>query len=752
MGFRSDEEYMFFELADPSVDFSVARMRGHEGISELYEFQVELLSEDDDIAFEDVVGQGCVLTILNHQHAESDTVFTEEDTQERFLHGVVSHFEIAEEGARYTTYHAVIVPKIWVMQHRTNCRIFQEKNVKDIVEQLLDELGLEGDEYRWDCQGSYPAYNYCVQYRESEFNFISRLLEHEGIFYYFEHEEDKHVLVFHDDSTTLPSIENDDVPVITTQGGMVSNHYIYAFRMAHSLTPGKVTLRDYNFTKPTMKLESEQKGEFYKEREVYEYPGWFADKARGDKLAKIRLQSAEAYQTAAKGKSNVSRMTPGYSFYLNDERRDTFNDDYLITRVEHVAVQAQVYQEDSSQEGSRYNNRFVCIPLTVAYRPTRESRIPVVEGTQTAIVTGPSGEELYTDEHGRVKVQFHWDREGKSDQDSSCWIRVSQMWAGGGYGGFSLPRIGQEVIVDFIEGNPDNPIVIGRVHHGDNRTPYKLPDKKTVSTLKTNSSKGGGGFNELRFEDKKGEEQIFIHAQMNKDERVRNSSFEWVGNQRHQIVKKEKFTQVEKDEHHIVKGNQFHQVDGDISRTFDANIMQETSGDESYKISGDRKSETGGSEHLKAGKDINLKAGMNFGLNSGTKVDVKSTNINLQAGAAINIKAGGSFISINAGGVFISGPIVMINSGGAAGPAMPSPPAPPVKPEKVEEPIVADNAKAGKVEKVTDKSTPIRPSTYGPQAKAMKQAAESGTPFCEQCEAAKKEQEKKAKENKAGAK
>lgn len=739
MGYKSNEEFMFFELVDPSNDLKLARLRGREGMSELFEFEVELVSEDSDIPFEDIVGQGCVITVQGLSHTESEDSFGDEEITDRFIHGVVCHFEIADIGASFTTYRAVVVPKVWVLKHRQNCRIFQEKSVQDIVTQLLNEVGLEGDEYRWDCQGSYDPYEYCVQYRESEFNFICRLLEHEGIFYYFEHDDEKHIMVFHDDSTILSSIEGEEeVDFHPTSKGLVTNQHISKFRYAKSLTPGKVTLRDYNFEKPTLNLESEKEADEQANREVYDYPGWFSDKGRGDSLANLRLESRNTYKQKGIGKSNVNRLVPGFSFFYNDIKRDQLCDDYLLTRVEHDAKQPGAYQEDSSTQGSEYNNKFFCIPLETPYRPIIQTRIPVVEGAQTAIVTGPSGEEIYTDEHGRVKVQFHWDREGKSDQNSSCWIRVSQLWAGLGYGGFSLPRIGQEVIVDFIEGNPDKPIVTGRVHHGDNRTPYKLPDKKTVSTLKTNTSKGGGGFNELRFEDSAGEEQIFIHAEKNKDIRIKNDEFEWVGRNRHQVVVNNRYTEVKNNDHMIVRSDVNTKVEGDVNNMFDANIQQETKADENYKIGGERKVKIDGSEHLKTGMDINYEAGMNMGIKTGMKVDIKSgMTINLQAGMQINLKAGPSFISIGPAGVQISGPMVMINSGGSAGPASPSKPAEPEAPEEAVQAQVADNDEAGEIEKASMKGKPKKPDSYGPQALAMKSASVSAAATVQQCKFAK---------------
>lgn len=740
MGFRANEEFMFFEMADQSIDFSVAKLSGEEHISGLYNFDLELLSEDPDITFDDIVGKACVITVQSINHSEEDGSFADEVMFDRFIHGVVSGFVLADEGDRFTTYHVNVVPKIWPMLHRVNSRIFQQQSIKDIITTLFDELGLEGDEYRWDCQSVYSPIEYCVQYQESEFNFISRLMEEEGVFYYFEHEDEKHVLVFRDDSLSCEKIEDDPkVPYISDSQGLISNQQIKKFNYRQSLTPGKVTLKDYNFLKPTLKLQSEKLDDHDKEREIFQYPGLFEEKARGDRLAKIKLESMNTFRELGTGSGNVNRLLPGYVFTMDDQRRGNFSGDYLVVSVSHQASQAQAYQQNATTEANSYNNSFNVIPSDTSFRPQIETQKPKIFGNQTAIVSGPQGEEIYTDEHGRVKVQFHWDRYGKSDENSSRWIRVSQMWAGQGYGGFSLPRIGQEVIVDFIDGNPDNPIVTGRVHHGDNRSPYKLPAKKTISTLKTNSSKGGEGFNELRFEDEKGKEQVFVHAERNKDTRVKNDAFEFIGNDSHYKVMNDRFTNIDNDEHKVVGNDAMTQIKGDMHNTFDGDLIQKTDGAESYSITGDRKTKINASESVKASMDIKLDAGMNYGLKAGMKTDIKSgMTINLQAGMTINLKAGPSFISIGPAGVQISGPIVLINSGGAAGPASPAAPAQPASVTAPTDAKEADKAEAGKVEKTKDASIPIKPSTYGPQAKAMKHAAEAGTPFCEQCEAAKK--------------
>jgi len=721
----ANQEFMFFEMAGAFHDFHMARLHGKEGVSQLFEFEAELACEDSNITFDDVVGKGCVISIDGLIEGNDDI---------RYIHGIVSHFEIADQGAKYTTYHAVIVPKIWALHHRHNSRIFTG-TVQDIVELLLKEVGMEASEYRWDCSSSYPDYEYCVQYRESELNFLSRLLEKEGIYYYFEHSDERHVVVFCDDSTTAPGIETEErIPCNDMVQGMAGPAHIKQFRFSQSLTPGKVTLKDYHFERPNLRLLGEQSFERDSNRELYDYPGEFAEPDRAKTLANIRLQASTTYQKKGSGSGNVHLFVPGYQFGLEESRREQLSNNYLLTYVEHHAVQAQVYGNDANTEGSQYNNTFVCIPVATPFRPLLNARIPVVEGAQTAIVTGPQGEEIYTDEHGRVKVQFHWDRQGQGDEKSSCWIRVSQLWAGQGYGGFSLPRIGQEVIVDFIEGSPDRPVVTGRVHHGDNRTPYKLPDKKTVSTLKSQSTPGGAGFNEMRFEDAKGEEQLFMHAERNMDTRVKHDAFQWVGRNRHEVVINNRYTEIKNNDHTIIRADSNNKVEGDVNNMFDANIHQHTKGDENFQVDGERKTLIGGAEHLTVNGDINLDAGSGYSLKAGQKANIKTgRTINLQAGMEINIKAGSSFISIGPSGVTISGAMVKINSGGSAGSASPVKPAEPEAPEEALQALVADTAQAGGKEPGALKGKPVKPDTYGPQAKAMKAAYQNGTAFCEQC-------------------
>jgi type VI secretion system secreted protein VgrG len=340
---------------------------------------------------------------------------------------------------------------------------------------------------------------------------------------------------------------------------------------------------------------------------------------------------------------------------------------------------------------------FAAIDASVHFRHVLASPLPVVQGPQTAIVVGKQGEEIWTDKYGRVKVQFHWDRYGKADENSSCWVRVAQVWAGKKWGGMYIPRVGQEVIVEFLEGDPDRPIVTGRVYNGGAMPPYDLPGSATYSTLKSNSSKGGGGFNELRFEDKKGSEQLFIHAEKDHDQRVKNDTKEWVGNDRHLIVKNDQIEQVSGDKHLTVKGDQNEKVDGSVS----------------LKVGMDQQQKVGMKHAVDAGQEIHLKAGM---------------NVIIEGGMTVTLKAGGGFVTVGPAGVAISGTPVLINSGGSAGSgsgASPDPPKPPKEAEKGE---------AGQKDDAPQAARPPKPTKFSASAATLKQAAKSGAPFCEKCE------------------
>ncbi len=690
MFLKADEERFFFHVAESTETFQLVRMDGFETLSTAFEFSLELVSENPDIELIDLLNSSAVIKLLDQS--------CDENEHTRYIHGIISSAELGESGVRQTTYHLTLVPKIWPLRYRINSRIFQFKTVEEIITQLLNEAGLQTDEFNFQLSNSYTPREFCVQYRESDLAFIQRLLEFEGIHYYFEHHYDKHVLTLSDASETNTPVNGESVlPYFHDAQGAVREQHFFKFRYLESVRSGKVSIRDYDFKKPNLTLSSDNSHEQDQPLEIYEFPGEFSEADRGDALALAMNQSGNRNRKKIIAESDINRLLPGYSYELTDHELDQHNTEYLITHIEHNCAQPQVLEAGATTEGSRYTNLIHSIPFTTPYRPERKTQKPKVRGTQTAIVTGPEGEEIYTDEHGRVKVQFHWDREGQMDEQSSCWIRVSQSAAGGAFGGLFIPRIGEEVIVDFLEGNPDRPVITGRVYHGLNRTPYPLPENKTLSTIKTNSTKGGEGFNEIRFEDKKGEEQLFIHAQKDFDQRTKNDHKEWIGNDHHWIQMENEYRELRAEEHALTHGNFHRQSDNE--------------------------------QHLIVDKNRHIRVGSNHATSAGQNIHIKAGNkIVVEAGVDMTINAGGSSISVGPGGVTVNGSKVNLNSGGSAPSATKAAPIAPTPP------LEADIDQAGYVTPQVTNVDPWQAVPLPQQSMALKQAAVEGAGICEICE------------------
>ncbi|MDG6026803.1 MAG: type VI secretion system tip protein VgrG [Candidatus Brocadia sp.] len=611
---------------------------GTEGLSTPFSFELDLLSENHSIPFKDIIGKNVAVSVVLA------------NGEKRYFHGLISRFSQGRGGGeaggdpRLSHYSATMVPWLWLLTKTADSRVFQNKSVPDIVEKIFQEKGFL--DFKNKLQGSYDTWDYCVQYRETDFNFVSRLLEEEGIYYFFEHEKNKHTLILSDTPEEhKPCPKQETARYQISAGGWLEEDTVSSLEIMQEITAGKYTLKDFNFETPNTDLKIEapsQKALGPGEKEIYDYPGGYGKRNRGDTLANVRMQEEEAGITTITGSSECRAFTSGYKFDLKDYyRKDMNNKAYVLTSLGHSARQGYA-TEDAISEFS-YANNFTCIPFEIPYRPPRRTPKPVVEGVQTAIVVGPSGEEIYTDEHGRVKVQFHWDREGKKDDKSSCWIRVSQLWAGAGWGAMYIPRIGQEVIIDFLEGDPDCPIIIGRVYHGTNKPPYGLPGEKTKSTIKSDSSKGGGGSNEIRFEDKKGEEEIFIHAQKDENIVVENNQTIAVGNDRvkevvanqTEKIGKNKTINVNGYHEESIKGNMTQKVSsskneaialakalfiggayqvsvGGLMNETVAGAKTEEVGGFKGEIVGARKSETiGGSKTFSTGKDLTESVGGN---------------------------------------------------------------------------------------------------------------------------------------------
>lgn len=561
---RASVADFLFTAQEYDDELRVLQFNGTEAMSEPFRYSFRLAAQDSEIDFDTIIGKTACLTISG-------------EVGDRYVHGMVNKLTQAGTGSRYTIYNLELVPSIWLLTMRYDCRIFQDMNVRDIINQVLTDAGIVSDSFRFELNGTHNNREYCVQYRETDLNFISRLMEEEGIFYFFEHNEDSHVLVMADNASVFTRIEPEDSATIpfNEASGMVPNQEsIYGFRFSQQIRTSTVSLQDFYFEQPTsglsvMALSGEESPAYEEKLEIYDYPGEYTDHQVGADLAQIRLDAIRTNRKSGFGQSTCRRFIPGYKYVLERYTRSDLNQEYLITRLTTSATQP--LGEDSGDESSTYSNEFECIPSSIPFRPSRKAIKPMVEGVQTAMVTGPGGEEIYTDEYGRIKVQFHWDRKGQHDERSSCWIRVSQLWAGEGWGAIYIPRIGQEVIVDFLEGDPDRPIITGRVYNGDNATPYALPDDKTKSTIKSNSYKGGGGYNELRFEDIKGSEEVYVHAQKDMNEKIENNMSTNVGANQSLNVGNDRTKTVGHDQSETIKNNKTIQVDNDHTETINNN-------------------------------------------------------------------------------------------------------------------------------------------------------------------------------------
>lgn len=688
----------------------VVRFEGTEGISNLFQFDVLITSEERGIRLGEVVGKNALFTM---QAVEGSP---------RHVSGIVSRFRHVEDGKNVSVYHARIVPKLWRLGHRYDSRIFQESAVPDILEKVLTAAGLSGRDFRLSLSKSYAVREYCVQYRESDFAFLSRLMEEEGIYYFFEHSERGHVLVIADvKDASVPIASPSTIVFRATLGAMAQNESVSRFSCAEEVQPGKVTLNDFNFKKPSLSLVESKSAPLDADLEVYDYPGEYDLPGDGSGLANVRLEEWQARRVVADGESGCMRFTPGYLFTLSDRGREDENREYLITSVVHRGSQPQM-GEGATGDTLGYSNTFHCMPSDTPYRPERTTPRPTIKGVQTAIVTGPGGEEVHTDEHGRVKVHFHWDRAGSKDDKSSCWIRVSQLWAGAGWGAMWIPRIGHEVVVDFLEGDPDRPLIIGRVYHGANVPPYPLPAEKTKSTIKSDSSKGGNGSNELRFEDQKGQEEIYLHGQKDWTIRILNDENEdvghdvtlHVGHDQTERVDNNRSASIKADEHLDVGGNRDERIDGRDTLSVGKNRSVTVSGAhvetvgaaqsvnvggaqsiavgaaQAVTVANNKTENVGGKSSENVGSDKTSSAGGNYSLSVGKdmKVEVGKTakeevkedktlvvgkKLKIQVGEALieiekngNIKVQGKKITVQGDGpIQVEGKKISVKSDGA---------------------------------------------------------------------------------------
>lgn len=579
--------------------FRLHRLWGEERLSGLFRYELELDSDDASVDFDAVVGEPGVVTV------------TYPGEKKRYFHGIVTRLRQGATDPGVTRYVAELRPWTWLMTQASGCQIFQEMTTPEILEQVFGDLGFS--DFRNALTATYTAREYCVQYRETAFDFVSRLMEEDGIFYFFEHSESAHTLVLADDASAhadCPDLSTVRYRLSSTSANEID--VVSDCVLERNVTTEAYAVDDFSFETPSLDLETKA-GSGTLER--YEYPGGFDLKADGDAVAALRLAAHAGEQDLLRGGCFAPSFCAGFNFTMENHPRADANRTYSLRSVEHELTQRQ------------YRNRFLAMPSDVTFRPPLTTPRPVIPGTQTAKVVGKSGEEIWTDKYGRIKVLFHWDRVGVGDEKSSCWIRVAQGWAGKTWGSFFLPRMGQEVVVSFLEGDPDRPLVTGSVYNAEQTVPYALPANQTQSTVKSESSKGGAGFNEIRFEDKKDSEELYIHAQKDMKTEVLNNQETTVTNDRTITVSDGNET------HTVATGTRTLSVKGDETHTNEANFTREVTGDFTLKVTG--------SITIEADGDITLKSGANVTIDAGSALSAKAgQGLTNEAGTALDNKAG----------------------------------------------------------------------------------------------------------------
>lgn len=496
-----------------------SQMEGWDEISQCFRYELGMVSKDIDLKAEDILGTAVTITLRT-------------EGTKRHFHGIVAEFAFQEYREDYAHYRAVLRPWLWFLTNRSDNRIFQKKSVVEIVEAVWKPYAHVKVEKR--LKKSYPPRDYCVQYRETDLNFVQRLMEHEGIFYHFDHADGEHTLVLSDANASVKDAEGFGTVKFKGQTGTVAGEddVINALLPRAFVRSGAYVHTDYDFKKPATDLMTKSdapKSHEAAKGELYHYPGDYLEVGAGEPLAAIRLEEAQAAHVRVEATGTVRGLWSGVSFKLEEFDREADNVKYLVLRSDYE-MWDDLYRAGMQREGEGFAVRLSLQPLSLAFRPERRTPKPLMSGPQTAVVVGPSGEEIFTDEYARVKVQFHWDRLGGKDENSSCFVRVSSVWAGSGWGFIQIPRIGQEVIVDFLEGDPDQPIITGRVYNAAQMPPYGLPGSATQSGWKSNSSPGGGGWNEMRFEDKKGSEEVYFQAEKDHNELIKNNESRKIGN------------------------------------------------------------------------------------------------------------------------------------------------------------------------------------------------------------------------------
>jgi type VI secretion system secreted protein VgrG len=647
-------------------------MLGREEVGRPFEFTLEVHTEDPSLEVNDLLG----LTATVHVPLA--------DGSERFFHGHIVEMAEAGESGSFVVYQMKLRPTFALLNYNSNCRIFQDKSVLEIIEELFKEQGLAHYESRLT-EKTYRKYEYCVQYRESDFGFISRLLEQEGIYYFFRHESDKHILVLADGPESHEDFKHPDIRFVLQAETLIVEEHLDRWAFARRLQPGAFVYDDYDFKRPRATLTSKLAAPLphaHAEYEVFDYPGEYVQEKEGETLVRARLQQLHAQFERMTGSGNVRSLATGQTFKMYGHPRTDQNQQYVLLSVTYTIAAAE-HESGEGESGPTFRCDVSAMKASTPFRPAFVTPRPYISGHQTAVVVGKDGEEIWTDEFGRVKLQFRWDRFGKSNEQSSCWVRVAQVWAGNSWGAIHVPRIGQEVLVSFLEGDPDRPVVTGRVYNGGAKPPFELPDHAMVSGIKSDSTPGGGGYNEISMDDTKSKEKLTMHAQKdmhttvendqaltvhhNRTSTVDNDEQATVGNNQTVSIGKDqtidigenrritvhanheekvvenKSVSVDKNLAVVVTGDASEKVDGEKSVTVKKDSHEAVSGAKTTKVSKDAKEEIGQNMLIKTGKNLTLDASGELSI-SGKKSGV------IELSDQLTVKVGGATLVLKKNG------------------------------------------------------------------------------------------------------
>ncbi|WP_439850297.1 type VI secretion system Vgr family protein [Pseudomonas syringae] len=584
-------------------------MSGGDELGRLFSYDLQLTSVDGALDLNQLLGKPMSLSVQLAGGAQ------------RYFHGIVARCSQNVTRDQFASYQVTLRPWLWLLTRTSDCRIFQNLTIPQIIKQVFRDLGFS--DFEDALSKPYREWEYCVQYRESSFDFVSRLMEQEGIYYFFRHEKDRHVLVLADAyGAHQPAPGYESVPYFPPDGQHRERDHINDWRLAQEVQPGSLELNDYDFQRPSASIDVRSampRPHTAGDYPLYDYPGTYMQSQDGEHYARTRLEALQSLHERIELSGNARGLGAGHLFSLTGFGRQDQNREYLIVGARYYLAQESL-ESGASGGGVQFELGLSCIDAQQSFRPLASTQRPIVKGPQTAVVVGPTGEEIWTDQFGRVKVHFHWDRHDQSNENSSCWIRVSQAWAGKNWGSMQIPRIGQEVIVSFLEGDPDRPIITGRVYNAEQTVPYDLPANATQSGMKSRSSKGGtpANFNEIRMEDKKGAEQLYIHAERNQD-----------------VI-------VEVDESHSVGHDRFKSIGHDETVLIGNNRVRIVKQDDVLAVGSSKTDSVSQSYIIEVGENLRLVCGKSvLELNASGQINICGVQISLHASGDAQFNTGG---------------------------------------------------------------------------------------------------------------